>query len=74
MDDTHNSSLVGSALSAQQRSRISQNYKAAKAILDRKRRRQSDHLSLKYALSVIYLFISNFCVFNLFDFVFIMLV
>ncbi|KAK1388436.1 DNA helicase [Heracleum sosnowskyi] len=47
MDNTHNSSLVSNALSAEQRSRISQNYKAAKAILDRKRRRDSDHLSLK---------------------------
>ncbi|XP_074372671.1 ATP-dependent DNA helicase SRS2-like protein At4g25120 [Apium graveolens] len=44
MDNKHN---PGSSLSAQQRSRISQNYKAAKAILDRKRRRESVHLSLK---------------------------
>lgn len=47
MESKHNSSVIGSGLSAQQRSRISENYRAAKAILDRKRRRESDHLSLK---------------------------
>ncbi|KAL1819959.1 hypothetical protein ACET3Z_014828 [Daucus carota] len=47
MENKHNSSLEGSVLSAEQRSRISQNYRAAKAILDRKRRRDSDQLLLK---------------------------